>query len=242
MNETLYPSFGILLVDDENAWLRTMTMTLGMEAGITHIHKCQDPRDALEMLKTHDIGLVLLDINMPHISGGELLPRIIEEHPDVSVIVISGLNQVDMAVTCMQKGATDFYVKTVEGQRLIKGVERAIKAIELERENKAIRSRFLTGTLSHPECFKEIVTQSDTMQSLFHYIEAIGVSARPVLITGESGVGKELIARAIHTLSGRTGLLMAVNVAGLDDTVFSSTLFGHEKGAYTGADSRRDGM
>lgn len=242
MDETLYPSFGVLLVDDEKAWLRTLSMTLAMEAGITNVVRCHDSRRVMEILETQDIGLVLLDLTMPHISGNDLLSRIIEEHPGVTVIIISGLNQIDMAVDCMKKGAFDFYVKTVEGERLIKGIKRAIRSIDLERENLEIRSRFFTGNVERPECFSDIITRSKAMHAIFQYIEAIAMSARPVLITGESGVGKELVARAIHRISGRSGPLLPVNVAGLDDTLFSSTLFGHRKGAYTGAEGNRSGM
>ncbi len=141
-----------------------------------------------------------------------------------------------------ENGAFDFYVKTGEKERLIKGVQRAIKSIEMERENLAIRSRFMTGKIENPEAFNAIVTQDQTMSSIFQYVEAIAVSSQPVLITGESGVGKELIANAIHTLSNRKGPLLTVNVAGLDDSVFSDTLFGHSKGAFTGADGARKGM
>lgn len=242
MKKNLYPKFGVLVVDDEESWLRSISITLAMEAGITHVQRCSDSRQVMGILKENDIGLILLDINMPHISGLELLNNIVEEHPDVTVIVISGLNQVDIAVQCMKKGAFDFYVKTVEVDRLIKGVQRALRSIELERENRDMRSKFFKPTLEHPEYFEEIITSNGAMFSVFQYVEAIAASSRPVLITGESGVGKELIARAIHTLSGRSGPLLTVNVAGLDDTVFSSTLFGHKKGAYTGAEENRDGM
>lgn len=242
MTESLSPSFSVLLIDDEHSWLRTMSMTLSIDCGINNIIRCQDSRDALNILAREDVGLVLLDVNMPHISGSDLLPQIIAEHPSVTVIVVSGMNQIDIAVNCMKNGAFDFYVKTGEKERLLKGVQRAIKAIELERENIAIRNRFMTGRIECPEAFNEIVTQDQTMSSIFQYIEAIAVSAQPVLITGESGVGKELIAKAIHTLSGRKGPLLTVNVAGLDDSVFSDTLFGHSKGAFTGADVSRKGM
>ncbi len=242
MTETLYPEFIVLLVDDESAWLRTMTMILALEDGINNIIRCQDSREVMGILANQNVGLVLLDVNMPCLSGEKLLPLIVEEHPDVMVIVISGMNQIDTAVNCMKLGAFDFYVKTVEKERLLKGVQRAIKMIELERENIEMRNRFLAGKIGKPEVFSEIVTQDKAMNSIFQYIEAISVSSQPVLVTGESGVGKELVAKAIHTLSGRQGPLVSVNVAGLDDTVFSDTLFGHRKGAFTGADGTRDGM
>lgn len=240
--DNLYPDFGVLIVDDENSWLRTMSTTLAMEAGINNIHRCLDSREVMALLAQNDIGLVLLDVNMPHLSGIELLPQIVEEFPDVDVIVISGLNQIDIAVECMKEGALDFYVKTVEIKRLVKGVQRALRSIELERENKRMRSHFLSGAVKRPECFSEIVTSNDAMHSIFQYLEAIASSSRPVLVTGESGVGKELFARSIHELSGRSGPLLSVNVAGLDDTIFSSTLFGHKKGAFTGADVSRSGI
>lgn len=242
MQTTLHPQFGVLLVDDESSWLRTMSIKLAMEAGINNVHRCQDSREVMGILANNDIGLVLLDINMPHLSGMDLLPMIIEEHPGVSVIVISGLNQIEIAVQCIKHGAIDFYVKTEKIDRLIRGIQRALRAIELERENREMRSYFFKGTLERPECFKEIITGNKSMHSIFQYIEAIATSSRPVLITGESGVGKELIAKALHALSERSGPLLPVNVAGLDDTMFSSTLFGHKKGAYTGADDTRDGM
>jgi DNA-binding NtrC family response regulator len=242
VEEALYPSFSVLLVDDENAWLRTMTMTLSMDGGINNIIRCQDSRDVMNILATENVGLILLDINMPNISGDELLPQIVSAHPGIPVIIVSGLNQVDTAVQSMQNGAFDFYVKTGEKERLLRGIQRAIKTVELERENKEIRNRFLKGKIDRPDVFETIVTRDQSMFSIFQYIEAIAVSSKPVLITGESGVGKELIAKSIHDLSGRKGPLVTVNVAGLDDSVFSDTLFGHSKGAFTGADTARKGL
>ncbi len=242
MEETLYPAFSILLVDDENAWLRTMTMTLSMDGGINNVIRCQDSRQVPDILSGQNVGIVLLDLNMPHVSGNELLSQIVASHPDVTVIVVSGLNQIDIAVECIKKGAVDFYVKTGEKERLLKGIQRAIRTIELERENIEIRNRFLKGLLENPALFKEIITQDKGMFSIFQYIEAIASSSQPVLITGESGVGKELIAKSIHSLSRRKGPLVSVNVAGLDDSIFSDTLFGHCKGAFTGAQTARKGM
>ena len=109
-------------------------------------------------------------------------------------------------------------------------------------ENQEMRRRFLTDTLERPEVFAGIITQDKGMRSVFQYLEAISASSQPVLICGESGVGKELIAHAIHTLSNRDGPVVSVNVAGLDDNVFADTLFGHHKGAFTGADRARAGM
>ena len=113
-NTSCYPAFGLLLVDDEPAWLRALSLTLERSAGVTNILTCSDSRQVLALLESRDIGLVLLDLTMPHLSGEELLSRITESFPDLMVIVISGLNQVENAVRCMKLGAFDYFVKTVE--------------------------------------------------------------------------------------------------------------------------------
>ncbi|MCE9662076.1 sigma-54 dependent transcriptional regulator [Halomonas sp. M5N1S17] len=242
MSQSLYPAFGLLLVDDEPAFLRSLSIALERNGGITHIHRCQDSRDVMDILARENIGLVTLDLTMPHLSGEELLARIVEEYPDVGVIVISGLNQVETAVNCIKLGAFDYFVKTDEESRLIEGIRRAIRLQELSQENQALRRRVLCDTLEHPEAFAHIVTADRAMRSVFQYLESVALTRQPILITGESGVGKELIARAAHTLSGRSGPLVCVNVAGLDDNVFADTLFGHQRGAFTGADQPRAGM
>ena len=242
MSEGTSPSFGILLVDDEVAWLRSLSITLERSAGLTHLISCQDPRRVMEILDGHDIGVVLLDLTMPHLSGDDLLQRIAADHPDVCVIVVSGMNQVETAVRCVKLGAFDYFVKTDEEDRLVAGVLRAVRMQELQRENIEMTSRFLAGAPQHPEAFSGIVTRDPVMRTLFSYVEAVARSPQPLLITGESGVGKELIARAAHRLSGCKGPLVAVNVAGLDDTVFADTLFGHVRGAFTGADQPRRGL
>ncbi len=239
--EAGYPSFQVLAVDDEVAWLRSLRVAL-RRAGIDNVVQCQDAREVLALIASQPIGLVLLDLNMPHVSGEELLGRITSEHPDVPVIVISGMNQVDTAVRCVKLGALDYYVKTDEEGRLVSGIARAIRMVELTRENRDIGQRMLSGALAHPEAFAGIVTGDRAMLAAFSYVEAVARSPHPLLITGESGVGKELVARAAHALSGRRGPLVAVNVAGLDDTVFADTLFGHTRGAYTGAAEARRGM
>lgn len=242
MTKTLYPSFRVLHVDDEVSFLRSMSLTLERSGRINNVLRCQDSRQVMEILDKEDVGLVLLDLTMPNLTGEQLLPMIIEEHPDVEVIVISGLNQVETAVECIKNGAFDYFVKTVETDRLIKGVTRVIEMLELKRENQQMRSRFLYDTLEHPEAFDNILTRNKGMRSIFQYLEAVSRSNQPILITGESGVGKELFARAAHTLSGCRGPLISVNVAGLDDNVFADTLFGHSRGAFTGADGARSGM
>ena len=242
MHESLYPQFSVLLVDDEPAWLRSLSLTLERSGGINNILQCQDSRQVMAMLAKNQVGLILLDLTMPHLSGEELLPLILEEHPDLTVIIVSGLNQIEKAVQCMKLGAYNYIIKTSEEGHLVKGVQHAIQYLELERENREMRHRLLSGELERPEVFSDIITQNSAMHSIFQYLEAVAGTGQPVLITGDSGVGKELFARAIHELSGRPGPLVSVNVAGLDDNIFADTLFGHLRGAFTGADKARKGM
>ena len=240
MTESPLPYFSILLVDDEPAWLRAVSLTLA-RAGIDNILTCSDSREVPGILAAGKVKLVLLDLTMPQLTGEALLTLIAERHPELLVIVVSGMNQIETAVRCMKLGAFEYFVKTEE-DRLVTGVLRAIRMLELEGENRAISDRIMSSELRHPEAFVNIVTADRAMLGIFSYIEAVAKSRQPLLISGESGVGKELVARAVHSLSGDSGPLIAVNVAGLDDTVFADTLFGHVRGAYTGAEQARRGM
>ncbi|MCV2403129.1 sigma-54 dependent transcriptional regulator [Marinomonas sp. C2222] len=242
MRENLYPSFGILLIDDEASFLRSFSLLLEMTVGINHVYTCDDSRQAMDLIEKNDIGLVLLDVNMPYLSGELLLSAIVERHPDINVIMLSGLNQLETAMDCIRLGAFDYFVKTTDQVRLVDGIKRAIKMQEMRLENQEMRRLFFSGALQNPEAFEDIVTQDKSMKLVFQYIESISKNNRHVLITGESGTGKEAIAQVIHNLSGRKAPLICMNVAGLDDTLFSDTLFGHHRGAFSGADKARLGM
>jgi DNA-binding NtrC family response regulator len=229
------------MVDDEPQALDSFETAL-LLASINNIIRCQDSRDVMRLLSKQEIEVMLLDLSMPHISGEELLSLVTKDFPEIPVIIITGSNDVETAVACMKSGAFDYMVKPIEKSRLISGVKRAIELRELQRENRLLKAHVLFDQLEHPEAFSEIVTDSEAMRSIFQYIEAISNTSQPVLITGETGVGKELVARAIHKLSNRKGDFVPVNVAGLDDNIFADTLFGHKKGAFTGADQPRSGM
>jgi DNA-binding NtrC family response regulator len=241
MKQLLFPSNPILLVDDEVEMLRSFKLALRSN-GINNVALCQDPRDVMALLLKREAEVILLDLTMPFISGDELLPMITGEFPEIPVIIITGINEVDTAVQCMKDGAFDYMVKPVEKNRLVSGVSRAIEIRELQYENRLLKERILFGSLESPEAFSEIVTSNRSMRSLFNYIESVAKSPQPVLITGETGVGKELMAKAVHTLSLRHGHFVTVNAAGIDDNIFSDTLFGHNKGAFTGADGMRKGL
>ena len=237
-----HSSAPILLVDDEPSWLRSLSLTLERSAGLRNLLTCPDPRQVMELLGNREVALVLLDLTMPHLSGEELLTLIGRDHPQIPVIILTGMNQIETAVRCMKLGAFDFFVKTTEEERLIAGVLRALKMRELENENRRLRRGVLREGLRHPEAFASMVTRNARMEDVFRYIEAVAPSSEPVLITGESGTGKELAARAVHDIGRPSGPFVALNVAGLDDQHFADTLFGHVRGAFTGADRPRPGM
>lgn len=239
---TTYPEQPLLLIDDEADWLNSLALSLKVSAGINHVVKCSDSREVAQLLRQNAYSLVLLDLTMPHVSGEELLAHISERYPGLPVIILSGLNQIDTAIRCVKSGAEDFFVKTDERARVAAGVTRVLKQYQLRLENRKLTETLLQPDATLPAAFSSLVTVHPQMQKIFSYLEAIASSAEPVLISGESGVGKELIARALHQLGCPEHPWVAVNVAGLDDTVFSDTLFGHVKGAYTGAEQNRCGM
>lgn len=237
----LFPKNPVLIIDDEVSILDGQKTILQSE-GINNIICVSEAINVWQILKKQAIDVVLLDLTMPEISGQEILKFISENYPDVPVIIITGTNDITKAVECMKDGAFDYMVKSVEKSRLISGVKRAIEHRMLKKENRELRSYLLTNQLKYPEAFSNIITGNKQMQQLFAYAELIADSSEPVLITGETGVGKELFAEAIHSAGDNKGKFVAVNVAGIDDLTFSDTLFGHKKGAYTGAMESRQGL
>jgi DNA-binding NtrC family response regulator len=231
----------ILTVDDDDSVLNGVRRTLRAE-GFANVLMCRDPRDVEPLLETEPVSLILLDLMMPHISGHELLGRIASKHPEIPVVVVTAEQDVRSAVECMKNGAYDYLLKPAAGPELVAVISRALEHRELREENARLRAKLLQEELSRPEQFDEIITVDRGMFALFAYLEVIAPGNNPVLISGETGTGKEMFARAIHNLSGRRGPFCAVNVAGLDDTMFSDTLFGHKPGAFTGAVGTRKGM
>jgi len=241
MRAATYPDHPILIVDDEDHFLLSVELSLSTE-GINNIETCNDSRKVARLLKSSEYSMVLLDINMPHITGIELLHNIVGEYPEIPVVIISAVKEVEKAVECMKIGAFDYILKPVDVNRLVTTCRRGLDLTTIKYENRKLKEYLLSDQLQYPEAFEHIITRSESMRAIFKYIEAIAKTPLPVLITGETGVGKELIALAIHTISGRQGELVPVNVAGVDDTLFSDTLFGHKKGAFSGAEADRKGF
>ncbi len=238
MNENALP---ILLVDDEQHILLSSKSLLRL-AGMHEVRTIDDSRQVLPLLQAENVSVIVLDLLMPYVSGRELLNNIRRDYPQIPVIVMTASDEVEIAVECMKVGAFDYLVKPVENSRLISSVKRALEIRDLKNQVTQLREQLLSNRIKHPAAFSSIITASPKMLSMFQYCEVIAPSQLPVIITGETGVGKELVARAIHELSGVRGKFVPVNVAGLDDNMFSDTLFGHRKGAFTGADQARSGL
>ena len=231
----------VLVVDDEPGILAKVSLLLA-SSDVPQVATLSDSRQVLPYLREHQVNTVVVDWVMPNITGGELLQRITADYPQIPVIVMTAMGDVDTAVNCMRAGAFDFLTKPVDPNRLVASVRKALQVSELGNQNRILKDYLLADRLRNPDAFAGIVTNSKKMRSIFQYIEAIASSRQPVLITGETGVGKELLARAVHRVSGVSGPFISLNAAGLDDFMFSDTLFGHKKGAFTGADSKRDGL
>ena len=241
MSKKTASSLPVVLVDDESTVLLSSRMILA-SAGIKDVLIIEDSRDVMPLLAEQEVALVVLDLFMPYLSGTQLLPEIVLRYPEIPVIVMTANQEVETAVGCMKEGAFDYLIKPIEESRFVSSVKRALELRTLRRQLGTLRRSLMTDELENGEAFSSVVTVSRKMHSLFQYVGAIAGSDEPLLITGETGTGKELLAEAVHRLSGRTGDFIPVNTAGLDDTLFSDTLFGHRKGAFSGAGTAREGM
>jgi len=242
MDNSNLKTLPILVVDDEELWLHGISLTLEHYGGFHNIIQCRHSHQVMDILSKNKVGLIMLDLVMPELSGEQLLVKLVESYPEIPVIVITGMNQAEIGLKCMKLGAFDFFVKTVGKDELIASIHRALRLLEMRNLNENLTKHFLSESLNHPDAFSEIITQDPRMKSIFRYIEAISQSPQPLMISGESGTGKEMIAKAAHQVSRPEEPFISINVAGLDDNVFSDTLFGHLKGAFTGAENDRIGL
>ncbi|MCC6751037.1 MAG: sigma-54-dependent Fis family transcriptional regulator [Deltaproteobacteria bacterium] len=226
----------LLVIDDEKNIRRTLRMVLESEG--YEVHDAESAEEGLALLEVRRVDAMLLDLKLPGISGMEALERLQAEHPgetNVPVIVISGHGTVSDAVQATRLGAFDFLEKPLDRERVVITVRNALRQRQLAQEAGALR-RQVKGQY-------EMIGRSAVMQKLFAELAKVAPSKGRVLITGESGTGKELIARAVHDNSlVASGPFVKVNCAAIPPELFESELFGHEKGAFTGAVSRKRGL
>jgi len=231
------PTAPLILVAEDEELMRAILCRLIEGAGY-RAAVVSSAEEALEMFATDDIALTLTDIRMAGIDGLTLLDRIKDLDPEALVIVMTAYSSVDSAVAALRKGAYDYITKPFVNEDLLQSIRNGIKQRELFRENRALR-RELTARYS----FSEIVGTSDALQRVFRLVEKVAPTNTNILVQGESGTGKELIARAIHYNSQRADRpFVAINCGALPETLLESELFGHVKGAFTGAISNKPGL
>jgi DNA-binding NtrC family response regulator len=227
--------FSVMVVDDE----KNIRAGLGkaIELDGHNVFLAADGQEALEMLEEEEVDLIIADLKMPRLSGEELLRRVVESYPTLPVIILTGHGTIETAVQAMRDGAYDFLTKPVNLDRLSLLVKRALSTREL-----ALQHRALQEELEQKRQFANIIGKSVEMNRIFDVVRQVAPTRASVLITGESGVGKELIADAIHHLSNRREKpFIKVHCAALSESLLESELFGHEKGSFTGAVARKRG-
>ena len=227
--------FTILIIDDERNIREGLGAAFEMEG--YEVRLAANGKEGLDCIAKGDIDLVITDLRMDGISGEEVLRRVTTETPGIPVIVLTGHGSIDAAVDAMRNGAYDFLTKPLNLDRLSMLAKRA-----LERRELSLQHTQLKAEVSSAHTLDNMIGKSAEMQKVFTLIKKVAPTKASVLITGESGVGKELVADAIHNLSPRSAHeMIKVHCAALSETLLESELFGHEKGAYTGAEKMQKG-
>ena len=223
----------VLVVDDESNNLASLEKIFKKEGW--RVLGAPNAHDALDLLRKRRVDVVLTDLMMPGISGIELLKAVKEISADTEVVVMTAFGTVEVAVQAMREGAYDFVEKPLKRISIVKSVRKAAERRQLLAENRSLRQelRLLTE--------RTIVGQSPALRRVLEVVTQAAPSTATVLILGESGTGKELIARTVHAKSGRSGPFVAVNCAAIPESILEAELFGHERGAFTGAVGRREG-
>jgi two-component system, NtrC family, response regulator AtoC len=224
----------VLIVDDEKSARDGLVRALKRQY---RVFSAESGAAALEVLSSHTVDVLLSDVRMPGMDGLTLMKKALVNRPELVCIILTAYGDVEMAVEAMKQGATDFMTKPINLDRLEMLLERILKSKQVELENARLREQ-----LDAKYGMENIIGRSAPMQEVFDTIRQVAASRATVLIQGESGTGKELVAKAIHQLSPRSsGPFVAVHCAALSQNLLESELFGHEKGAFTGAMERRAG-
>ncbi len=230
----------ILIVDDEENYLIILKELLH-EEGYDEVITENKSKNVLSILKNNNIDLILCDVNMPEMDGLELLEEVAQSFPKIPVIMITGMDDVDTALKAIKLGAYYYITKPPDTDKLFLTIKRALEQRLLELERDSLR----TASISHENketVFQDIITNSPVMSKVFELVEIFAPTNETVLIMGETGTGKDLIANKIHQLSPRKDKqFVIVNLASISSTLFESELFGHKKGSFTGAMNEKIG-
>ncbi len=228
----------VLIADDEKNIRSGLAIAFEDEGYDTL--QAEDGQAAWTMINKKSVDLVITDLRMPGISGYDLLKKINAAYPTLPVIVLTGHGSIEDAVQAMRDGAVDFFTKPVDLDHLILTVSKALSNKRISEQNRQLKAEI--DVLKKKQGYQKIIGKSAPVAKMMEIIAQVAPSKASVLVTGESGTGKELVADAIHSLSSRAdGPLIKVNCASLSPTLLESELFGHEKGAFTGAVSQKKG-
>ncbi|MBW2411814.1 MAG: sigma-54-dependent Fis family transcriptional regulator, partial [Deltaproteobacteria bacterium] len=232
----------VLVVDDDEGLLLSIKATL-VSSGLPEPALVSDSRYVMDLVRTHDFELILLDLMMPHLGGMEVLKKVKGEFPQLDCVIVSAMDDVESAVQSMNLGASDYLVKPLNSEKLIIVVNRTLRKHNLQNELERFGGQKVFSDLKNPEAFVNMVAQDEAMALVFHQVEAVAPTDYSVVINGESGTGKEMLARVIHRLSARAEApFYAVNMASFSKTIFEDEFFGHTKGAYTDAAADKRGF
>ncbi len=228
----------MMIIDDEKDMLQGLSRILPQELEGVDVETFSSALSGLESIKKQSVDVLLLDIRMPEMDGMEVLTAVKEIDPWITVVMITAYGSIETAVEAIKKGAYDFITKPFEIPDLVRVLNKALERSLLIRENMNLRKK-----VSEREPFADFVGQSPPMRRLYDGIQALAGTDYTVLIRGESGTGKELVARALHELSPRSSRRMVtVNCPAIPEHLLESELFGHKKGAFTGAEQNHSGM
>ncbi len=230
----------ILLVDDEISFLRSLRRLLWQE-DYKNITIEENSTKVEKLLNEKEFDLIILDVSMPNVSGLSLLELITQTYPGTPVIMLTAIDNIETALQATKMGAYDYITKPPDTDRLLLTIKRALEQRLLEREIDSLRKP-AEEKAPVREDFSDIITASPAMNKVFDLVEIFAPTNETILITGETGTGKDLIAEKIHKLSSRNEKpFVVVNLASISSNLFESELFGHEKGAFTGAASEKVG-
>ena len=230
----------ILVVDDELSYLELVKGLLNQE-GYENIITKNNPQNVMPLLEKQNIDLILLDVYMPQMNGLDLFEKIYANYPKIPVIVITAVDEKEVALKAIDIGAYEFITKPYDADRLLLTIKRAIGNRLLETERDSLRKAF-SDEEPEKRIFSDIITDSPLLFKVFELAEIFAPTNETIIISGETGTGKDLLAKKIHDLSPRkNGPFIAVNLASISPSLFESELFGHKKGTFTGAGADKMG-
>ena len=232
----------ILVVDDDAGLLMSIKAML-VSVGMPEPALVSDGRRVMPLLRERPFQLVLVDLIMPHINGMDLVKQVKEEFPLIECIIITAIDDLSSAVQAMRYGAYDYLVKPLEKEKLIISIHNALEKHSIRRTVTMLQRSPSFADLENPVAFREMVAEDELMASVFCQAETFASSDYNLIITGETGTGKEMLARIVHRLSRRSdGAFIALNMGAFCKTLVEDELFGHTKGAFTGAMNEKKGF